>query len=666
MRFNLCLRILLTIAVALGMFFSLYPPSPQQAIAQFPTVPFPTLPATTPLPTIQITPIPTLLPSCDHWKVEIDLPYTPAELQQLGGIQKGLANLQNQINPGLTGLPIQSDIKTTSTSDGGAVYTLTVEGYGVELLRQVLFEKLHDTINIFNVPISMALSGNVKAGQTLKLLASVIPSLGQKWSLDNLEDIAKLISSQIECSTHVAPGSPLTQELLLEFLKDGFVTLDLLYGRAWEKLQKAPVRITLELCSFPALFNLVNDALKKLLADPPPAPQAELGAGEQPSSYDWSSGNNRLGSNVMTSVKDQRSCGSCWAFGSVGVLEAAIKMQGGGEQDLSEQYLVSCNTDGWSCNGGWWAHDYHKDKPGKLSNPPGAVYESNMPYTASNGTCSYVSNHPYTLQSWQYVGDETLASVPSIKAAIQQYGPVAAAVCASDSFMSYSGGVYDKNECGNVNHAIIIVGWDDATQSWKIKNSWGTGWGEGGYMRIKWGVNGVGKSASAIVFGGGGGVPSATPVATATRTPTASLTSTLTATPRVTVTPQNTLTPPSALPPGTYDDTHTALNYNGQWYLHTGEGPANGTVHFSNNMGNSVSFIFQGSQFSVGFTGHPTRGVMIANIDGSYFTLFNQFSWTLKYQREWISPALSPGVHTVTIQHGLGLQADIDFIRVFP
>ena len=74
-----------------------------------------------------------------------------------------------------------------------------------------------------------------------------------------------------------------------------------------------------------------------------------------PPSCDW-----RL-SNGVTPIKDQGNCGSCWAFSTVGPLESLILLKGGGTVDLSEQYLVSCNLSGWSCGGGWFAHDYHMD-----------------------------------------------------------------------------------------------------------------------------------------------------------------------------------------------------------------------------------------------------------------------------------------------------------------
>ncbi|MCK4348384.1 MAG: hypothetical protein KAW47_07190, partial [Thermoplasmatales archaeon] len=82
--------------------------------------------------------------------------------------------------------------------------------------------------------------------------------------------------------------------------------------------------------------------------------------GDPPEIFDW---RDIDGVDYTTPIKSQGSCGSCWAFGTVAPLECNIKIKDGVTIDLSEQYLVSCNSDGWGCNGGWWAHDYHQWKP---------------------------------------------------------------------------------------------------------------------------------------------------------------------------------------------------------------------------------------------------------------------------------------------------------------
>jgi len=97
------------------------------------------------------------------------------------------------------------------------------------------------------------------------------------------------------------------------------------------------------------------------------------------------------------------------------------------------------------------------------------------------------------------------SSVPSstaIKNAIHTYGPVAVAVCVDSAFQNYSGGIFAPTKpCRNVNHGVVLTGWDDANQYWIMRNSWGTSWGESGYMRIRWGASQIGYAASYVEYG---------------------------------------------------------------------------------------------------------------------------------------------------------------------
>lgn len=211
-----------------------------------------------------------------------------------------------------------------------------------------------------------------------------------------------------------------------------------------------------------------------------------------PPAFDWRNNNG------VTPIKDQGYCGSCWAFSTVAVLEHQIKILCGTTVDLSEQYLVSCNTDGMGCNGGWWAHDYHQS--------PGAVPESEFRYAGQDLACGGPYSHPYQIDWWSYAG----TSVGAIKQAIYDYGAVAAGVCVGDKFTYYIGGIFDADECGTngINHGITLVGWNDDLGPdngyWILKNSWGPYWGEKGYMRIRYGTSQVGYGASYVAFSGCG------------------------------------------------------------------------------------------------------------------------------------------------------------------
>jgi C1A family cysteine protease len=225
-----------------------------------------------------------------------------------------------------------------------------------------------------------------------------------------------------------------------------------------------------------------------------------------PSSYDWRT------LNGVTPIKNQGSCGDCWAFSTVGPLESQILLKDGVTVDLSEQYLLSCNVDGWSCNGGWWAHDYHMDKSGQDNNGPGAVLESADPYSGTDAACNKTYNHPYKISSWAYVGSETaVPSVDAIKQAIYTYGPISVGVYVGNAFQAYTGGIFNINESGTVNHAVVLVGWNDdqATDNgyWILRNSWGTSWGESGYMRIRYNISQVGYAANFIEYAGANPAP---------------------------------------------------------------------------------------------------------------------------------------------------------------
>jgi hypothetical protein len=229
-----------------------------------------------------------------------------------------------------------------------------------------------------------------------------------------------------------------------------------------------------------------------------PFMEMESGTAQLPSSFDW----REFG--IVPPVRNQGSCGSCWAFATVAPLESQILYQCGVAEDLSEQYLVSCNRSQWGCSGGSWAHDYHQLKLGKDLTDPGAVREQQFPYRSRKVVCGGPHAHPYKIDSWAYIQGPTVPSIQQLKQAIFDRGPVAAGVCVDDQFRAYTGGIFDYNGCGISNHGIALVGWhDDGGPDegyWILRNSWGPDWGEDGYMRIRYGTSRVGKAANYIVF----------------------------------------------------------------------------------------------------------------------------------------------------------------------
>jgi hypothetical protein len=222
--------------------------------------------------------------------------------------------------------------------------------------------------------------------------------------------------------------------------------------------------------------------------------QANSIASDLPESFNW------CAKGACPPVRDQLNCGACWAFGTVAPLESNILIKNAQVTNLSEQWLVSCNTEGWDCDGGWWAHAYHIN--------PGSVYESEFPYVAADVDCGGPYYHPYHIKSWHYVYTElSIAPTDMIKQALMEYGPVSSAIYTGFAFQSYTEGVFNISESGSaiVNHAVTIVGWDDnlGGGSWIIRNSWGTGWGENGYMYITYGTSKIGYSANYVIFESG-------------------------------------------------------------------------------------------------------------------------------------------------------------------
>lgn len=196
----------------------------------------------------------------------------------------------------------------------------------------------------------------------------------------------------------------------------------------------------------------------------------------------------------LTPIRDQQRCGSCWAFTAMGTYEASQSIVNGVKLDLSEQHALDC-AEIWSgkagsCRGGWYMKIFEwMSKEGSLAT------ESTVPYTASENTCKRSVDAPFKVDAWGWVGQpwSTNAGVDDIKQALCKYGPVSTTVNATPAFIAYTGGVFDERSSGYINHAVVIVGWDDDKKAWLMRNSWGTRWGMDGYMWIEFGSNRIGE-----------------------------------------------------------------------------------------------------------------------------------------------------------------------------
>jgi C1A family cysteine protease len=337
-------------------------------------------------------------------------------------------------------------------------------------------------------------------GEVLVVNLESNPSTGYDWQVQGLNPhiLHQLDATEWLPDTPGKLGGSGTQVLRFAAIGKGGTILDLVYARPWETAAAPANTFSLEV-SVTELSKDVN--YPQPAAEEPLAAAADAAAlAALPAAYDACPGGVETG---CTPVKNQGNCGSCWAFGTVGPLEQAILIKDGVTRDLAEQYLVSCNIDGWSCNGGWWAHDYHEWKFATGEPGPGAVYEADFPYTATNAACNPPHTHHETIANWVYIGnDSSVPSTDAIKQAIYNYGPVSAAVCVNTAFQNYQKGTIfnPTTSCSTINHAIVLVGWDDTKGAWRLRNSWGASWGESGYMWIAYGKNYVGYSANYVVY----------------------------------------------------------------------------------------------------------------------------------------------------------------------
>jgi C1A family cysteine protease len=193
---------------------------------------------------------------------------------------------------------------------------------------------------------------------------------------------------------------------------------------------------------------------------------------------------------AVTAVKDQGSCGSCWAFSTTGSLEGAHWVQTGSLLSFSEQQLVDCAglNDGYqnmACHGGLqsYAYAYYMDGHDAMLETDYA-YESGR--TLVSSTCKYDAAQTSGVTVTSYT-DITPNNPAQMKAGLAQ-APLAVAIEADQRvFQTYSSGILDSSACGTtLDHAVLAVGYgSEAGQDyWLVKNSWNTTWGDNGYIKI--------------------------------------------------------------------------------------------------------------------------------------------------------------------------------------
>jgi len=187
----------------------------------------------------------------------------------------------------------------------------------------------------------------------------------------------------------------------------------------------------------------------------------------------------------VPAVRSQGGCGSCWAFSTTSTMAIAYaKKHSVSAPVLSEQQIVDCDTSNSGCSGGWpyKAASYAKK---------GIMLNSDYPYTGRADTCKYVASKVKVTTSSSGSLTQTASAM---KNAIYNYGAISVVLNAV-KMQSYSSGIMDGSNCPvRSTHAVTAVGWgvSGSTTYWIIRNSWGSWWGENGYLRIVAGSNACG------------------------------------------------------------------------------------------------------------------------------------------------------------------------------
>ncbi|WCJ32696.1 Cysteine proteinases superfamily protein [Euphorbia peplus] len=195
-----------------------------------------------------------------------------------------------------------------------------------------------------------------------------------------------------------------------------------------------------------------------------------------PTSMDWRE------NGAVTPIKDQGQCGSCWAFSTVAAVEGITQLTTGKLISLSEQELVDCDTRvNRGCQGGFMDNGFKF-----IIENNGITTETNYPYEAADGTCNTMesANSAAKITGYEDVPPNDEAALMNAVAS----QPISVAIDAGGSeFQFYKSGVF-AGSCGTeLNHGVTAVGYgsNDGMNFWLVKNSWGTQWGEEGYIRIQ-------------------------------------------------------------------------------------------------------------------------------------------------------------------------------------
>jgi len=226
-------------------------------------------------------------------------------------------------------------------------------------------------------------------------------------------------------------------------------------------------------------------------AEPTYAELLPLTGEAAPDTYSWNS------KGKLTAVKDQRQCGSCWAFSVTENIESVWMINKGltpsTMKPLAPQQIVDCDKSDGGCNGGNppTAYEY-------VISAGGMDTEATYPYDAKNGACKFNRNDvESTISNFKYA--TRTRNEDEMKEATATVAPLSICVDAQP-WQHYSSGIMMRSQCAtSLDHCVQIEGYDTsaATPYWNVRNSWGTAWGEKGYIRLQYGQNTCGMAEEA-------------------------------------------------------------------------------------------------------------------------------------------------------------------------
>ncbi|CAH1644659.1 unnamed protein product [Spodoptera littoralis] len=198
-----------------------------------------------------------------------------------------------------------------------------------------------------------------------------------------------------------------------------------------------------------------------------------------PESFDWRQ------QNVVTRVKNQLQCGSCYAFSAAGAVEGQYAIKYGRLTEFSEQQTVDCDSASSGCGGGLMTSAFNS-----MIALGGLETESDYPYAGQAEQCTFQASKAAVRLTG--CNRYELNSQERLKQLVATVGPISIGVQA-EGFQYYTGGIIADNSCnvGQVNHAILLVGYgtENGQPYWIAKNSWDTTFGESGYIRFPRGDN---------------------------------------------------------------------------------------------------------------------------------------------------------------------------------